>query len=267
MVKTGMRRMKIHTGHVRQQRPRRRYGERNDGISVHGDPVERGAEQGCPERVPGGVRRAQADIQQKILRTHGPSVRIGRFGVQMVKDRAAIRGDGPAVRQPGDGPKSFRMQSHQGNPHIVNGGIVEKILAAGAESPQGAGNGVLIHSRTWPPFTARGSPISGSSMPVCHSRPEGIFSSGSTRIWSPSSSLLLRRSTERSRSARRHPSPSPRETVSSSLCCSPAASSRRSSLSTDLFQRSTNPSNTAGIPRSSTFPAASFQTADSRREK
>lgn len=139
MVKTGMRRMKIHTGHVRQQRPRRRYGERNDGISVHGDPVERGAEQGCPERVPGGVRRAQADIQQKILRTHGPSVRIGRFGVQMVKDRAAIRGDGPAVPPAGDGPKSFRMQSHQGNPHIVNGGIVEKILAAGAESPQGAG--------------------------------------------------------------------------------------------------------------------------------
>ena len=78
---------------------------------------------------------------------------------------------------------------------------------------------------------------------------------------------FLMRSTERACSAKRRPSPSPRETTRSFSFLSPSANSRRSSRSTALFQRSTKPSNTAGIPLPSIRPENSCQTFFSRWEK
>lgn len=107
------------------------------------------------------------------------------------------------------------MKPHEGKPHVVNGGIIEKFSLPGPKARKVPGNGVLIHSRTFPPLTARGSPTSGSSIPVCHSNPSGTSSKGRRRIWSFNNSLFLMRSTERACSAKRRPSPSPRETTRS----------------------------------------------------
>ena len=139
MVKTGMGRMKIRTGHVRQQRPAGRQRKGNDGIPVYRNLIIHGTEQGSPERIPGKTGRTEANVQQKILRFHDASVRIGRFRIQMIKNSFSVCGQGPAVRQARNGTEGFRMKPHEGKPHVVNGGVIEKIFTSRPESTQSSG--------------------------------------------------------------------------------------------------------------------------------